>query len=188
MRRAGYILSSIDRGDAFLTVFEKEYIVVSLTSACEEAMQYQFGRAVPGQRTGSQLWYEAIKSLFCKEADMVQRPESPNLLRSVGSSCYILLHVDDMLMCGKADSVDNRFIFMLKKHHKASSSYLREEGDEISFVKRTHRLIGNGMLAISTHHKHIEQLMQLTGVKPTSRPKKVPGHPLLDEKRMILKL
>ena len=100
MRHAGYILSSIGRGDAFRLVL------------CEEAMQYQLGRALPGQRTGSQLWYEAIKSLFCKEADMVQRPESPNLLRSVGLSCYILLcHVDDMV-CGKADSVDNRFFYV----------------------------------------------------------------------------
>ena len=48
------------------------------------------------------------KVFSAKRQNMVQRPESPNLLRSVGSSCYILLHVDDMLMCGKADSVDNR--------------------------------------------------------------------------------
>ena len=71
---------------------------------------------------------------------------------------------------------------MLKIHHKVSGSFLRQEGDEISFLKRTHRLLQMGMLTISTHHKHIEQLMQITGVKPTSRPKKVPGHPLLDEK------
>ncbi len=71
---------------------------------------------------------------------------------------------------------------MLKKHHKVSSNFIREEGDEISFLKRTHRLINNDRLTISTHHKHVEQLMHLTGVKPTSRPKKVPGHPLLDEK------
>ena len=182
MRHAGYILASVDIGDAFLTVPQKEFTVVSLTSACGEVMQYQLGRVLPGQRTGSQLWYEAITSLLCKEADMVQCPESPNLLRSVDSSCYILLHVDDMLICGKSDFVDGKLIPMLKTHHKVSSSFLRQEGDEISFLKRTHRLISNGMLTISTHHKHIEQLMQITGVKPTSRPKKVPGHPLLDEK------
>lgn len=109
---------------------------------------------------------------------MVQCSASPNLLRSVDSSCYIiiLLHMDDMLICGEADFIDNRLIPMLKQHHKVSSSFIREEGDEISFLKRTH------LLTISTHHRHIEQILQITGVKPTSRPKRVPGHPLLDEK------
>ena len=181
MRHEGYILASVDIGDAFLTVPQKEYTVVSLTSAGGDVMQYQLGCVLPGQRTGSQLWYEAITSLLRREADMVQCPESPNLLRSSDFSCYILLHVDDMLICGKSDFIDNKLVPMLKKHHKVSSSFLREEGDEISFLKRTHRLIKDGMLTISTHHKHIEQLMQITGVKPTSRPKKVPGHPLLDE-------
>ena len=48
-----------------------------------------------------------------------------------------------MLICGKADFIDNKLIPTLKKHHKVSSNFLREEGDEISFLKRTHRLIGN---------------------------------------------
>ena len=113
---------------------------------------------------------------------MVQCPESPNLLRSANMDCYVLLHVDDMLICGKADFVDKSLLPMLKKHHKVSSNFIREEGDETSFLKRTHRLISNDMLTISAHHKHVEQLMHITGVKPTSRPKKVPGHPLLDEK------
>ena len=182
MRSEGYILGAIDIGDAFLTVPQKEFTVVSLLSASGEKADYQLGRVLPGQRTGSQLWYEAITSLLCSELGMVQCPESPNLLRSANMDCYVLLHVDDMLICGKADFVDHSLLPMLKKHHKVSSSFIREEGDEISFLKRTHRLINNDMLTISTHHKHVEQLMHLTGAKPTSRPKRVPGHPLLDEK------
>lgn len=77
MRLTGYIYPL---GDTFLTVSQKEYTVVSLTSAYGEVMQYQLGRVLPGQRTGSQHLYEAITSLLCKEADMVQCPESPNLL------------------------------------------------------------------------------------------------------------
>ncbi len=34
---------------------------------------------------------------------------------------------------------------------------------------------------IQSHPGHIEQLMKLAGVKASSRPKKVPGHPLIDE-------
>ena len=182
MRSEGYILGAIDIGDAFLTVPQKEFTVVSLLSASGERTDYQLGRVLPGQRTGSQLWYEAITGLLCSELGMVQCPESPNLLRSANMDCYVLLHVDDMLICGKSDFVDHSLLPMLKKHHKVSSSFIRAEGDEISFLKRTHRLISNDMLTISTHHKHVEQLMHLTGIKPTSRPKRVPGHPLLDEK------
>ena len=182
MRSEGYILGAIDIGDAFLTVPQKEFTVVSLLSASGERTDYQLGRVLPGQRTGSQLWYEAITGLLCSELGMVQCPESPNLLRSANMDCYVLLHVDDMLICGKSDFVDHSLLPMLKKHHKVSSSFIRAEGDEISFLKRTHRLISNDMLTVSTHHKHVEQLMHLTGIKPTSRPKRVPGHPLLDEK------
>ena len=182
MRSEGHILGAVDIGDAFLTVPQKEFTVVSLSSASGEQTGFQLGRVLPGQRTGSQLWYEAITGLLCSELGMVQCPESPNLLRSANMDCYILLHVDDMLICGKADFVDNSLLPMLKRHHKVSSSFIREEGDEILFLKRTHRLISNDMLTISTHHKHVEQLMHITGVKPTSKPKHVPGHLLLDEK------
>ena len=128
------------------------------------------------------VWFEAITNLQCSEMDMVKCPEPPNLLGSVDASCYILLHVnDDMVICGKSDFVDNRSLPMLKKHHKVSSSFIREEADEVSFLKRTHRLVSNDMLTLSAHHRHVEHLMQITGVKPTGRPKKVPGHPLLDE-------
>jgi len=89
-----------------------------------------------------------LSRIFC-EADMIQGPDSPSLLPSVDSFCFILLYVDDMLICGKADFIDNNLIPMLKKHRKVSSSFLRKEGDEISFLKRIHRLIGNGMLTIS---------------------------------------
>ena len=165
----------------FLRMRSAGYILV-LSSASGEQTGYQLGRVLPGQRTGSRLWYEAITGLLCSELSMVQCPESPNLLRSANLDCYVLLHVDDMLICGKADFVDKPLLPMLKKHHKVSSNFIREEGDEISFLKRTHRLISNDMLTISAHHKHVEQLMHITGVKPTSRPKKVHGHPLLDEK------
>ena len=80
MRSEGFILGAIDIGDAFLTVPQKDYSVVSLTSASGEVMEHELGRVLPGQWTGSQLWYEAITSLLCSELDMVQSPESPNLL------------------------------------------------------------------------------------------------------------
>ena len=48
-------------------------------------------------------------------------------------------------------------------------------------MKRTHRLLADGRLAIAPHPRHIEQLMKLTGIKATSKPKRVPGHAAIDE-------
>ena len=58
---------------------------------------------------------------------------------------------------------------------------MQEPGDEITFLKRNHRLLEGGKLTIQSHPRHVEQLMKLSGVKASSRPKKVPGHPLIDE-------
>ena len=87
MKSEGFVLGAIDIGDAFLTVPQKDYTVVSLVRASGEVMDYQLGRVLPGQRTGSQLWYEAITNLLCSELDMVQCPEWPNLLRSSDMKC-----------------------------------------------------------------------------------------------------
>ena len=86
-----------------------------------------------------------------------------------------------MLITGDKQIVTNKRLGVLQKHYKVSSSFIEGIGDEISFLKRSHRLLGDGKLVIQSHPRHIEQLMKLAGVKASSRPKKVPGHPLIDE-------
>ena len=84
-------------------------------------------------------------------------------------------------MCGKTDYVLDKFVFTLQKHYKISASYLQEVGDELTFLKRSHRLLANGKLAIAPHPRPVEQLMKLTGVKATSKPKRVPEHAVMEE-------
>ena len=136
---------------------------------------------LPGQRAGSQWWYEDILHVLCAELGMVQCEPYPNLLANKDRSCLILLHVDDMLVTGDKQFVTNKLLDVLQKHYKVSSSFIQDIGDEISFLKRSHRLLGGGKLVIQSHPRHIEQLMKLAGVKASSQPKKVPGHPLIDE-------
>ena len=177
----GFLLGAIDIGDAFLTVTQREPTVVTAVDSLNKSTTFALGKVLPGQRAGSQWWYESITELLCSELDMRQCKSYPNLLSTPDHSCLILLHVDDMLICGKDTFIDGKLVPMLEKHHRISSAFIRQVGDEISFLKRTHRLVSPDKLTISTHPRHIEQLMKLTGVKPTSRPKKVPGHPLMDE-------
>ena len=84
------------------------------------------------------------------------------------------------LESGLYGSVTNWFP-LWKNTNKISRSFLQEVGDELTFLKRSHNLLVNGRLATSPHPRHIEQLMKLTGVKATSKPKRVPGHPSIDE-------
>ena len=51
----------------------------------------------------------------------------------------------------------------------------------LTFLKRSHKLLANGKLAIAPRPRHIEQLMKLTGVKATSKPKRVPGDAVMEE-------
>ena len=51
----------------------------------------------------------------------------------------------------------------------------------LTFLKRSHKLLANGKLAIAPRPRHIQQLMKLTGVKATSKPKRVPGDAVMEE-------
>ena len=175
-REEGYLLSAIDVADAFLTVKQREKTKVTLDSGV-----FELGKVLPGQRAGSQWWYEDLTSVLCAELQMKQCEEYPNLLCNDDRTCMVLLHVDDMLVCGKKDYVFDKFGPTLQKHYKISASYLQDVGDELTFLKRTHRLLADGRLAIAPHPRHIEQLMKLTGIKATSKPKRVPGHAAIDE-------
>ena len=88
---------------------------------------FELGKVLPGQRAGSQWWYEDLTSVLCAELQMKQCEEYPNLLCNDDRTCMVLLHVDDMLVCGKKDYVLNRFVSTLQKHYKISASYLQEE-------------------------------------------------------------
>ena len=153
--------------------------MVSLTNAIGEKCSFNLGKVLRGQRAGNQWWYEDIADVLCNELEMVQCEPYPNLLANKDRSCLILLHVDDMLVAGGKHFVTNKLLGVLQQHYKVSSNFIQEIGDELTFVKRSHRLLGGGKCDTITPTSHyIKQLMKLAGVKASSRPKKVPGHPL----------
>ncbi len=171
-RDEGFVLAAIDVADAFLTVGQRERTKVSLVNAVGTTTVFQLGKVLPGQRAGSQWWYEDLTGVLCAELQMKQCEKYPNLLCNDDRSCLVLLHVDDRLICGKKEYVHGKLIPTLENHYKISSSFLQEVGDELTFLKRSHKLLMNGRLAISRHPRHIEQLMKLTGVTATSKPKR----------------
>eukprot|EP00434_Breviolum_minutum_P037111 symbB.v1.2.032893.t1/scaffold4013.1/size46388/4 len=179
--RDGHILGAVDVADAFLTVKQREATLVTACDSLGNKTDYSLGRVLPGQRLGSQLWYEDFSTYLKHELNFCQCGAYPSLLKESGGRCYLLLHVDDMLISGDAKFIDEKLVPLLQKKYKISSSFIRSVGDELVFLKRTHRLVSTDRLIISTHPKHVEQLVKLTGIKTSGALKKVPGHPQMDD-------
>ena len=179
--RDGHILGAVDVADAFLTVQQREATLVTACDSFGNKTDYSLGRVLPGQRLGSQLWYEDFSTFLKNELNFCQCGAYPSLLKESGGRCYLLLHVDDMLISGDAKFIDEQLVPLLQKKYKISSSFIRFVGDELVFLKRTHKLVSNDRLTISTHPKHVEQLVKLTGIKTSGALKKVPGHPQMDD-------
>ena len=98
----GHILGAVDVADAFLTVKQREATLVTACDSLGNKTDYSLGRVLPGQRLGSQLWYEDFSTYSKDELKFCQCGAYPSLLKESGGRCYRLLHVDDMLVSGDA--------------------------------------------------------------------------------------
>ena len=94
---------------------------------------------LPGQRDGSVTWYNDFTNEMKAAVGVELLPESPALFRLPASAGGGYVHVDDML-CGGVTAVLERLEQHLASKFKISSEWLREVGDEVSFLKRRHLL------------------------------------------------
>ncbi len=143
--------------------------------------EYSLGKVLPGQRAGSQLWYESFSAMLKEKLGMQQCESYPSLRKAPSNSCFLLLHVDDMMVVEDASYIDSKFLSALNASNKVSCSSIRAVGDEVAFLKRTRRLVTCDRSTISAHPKRIDQLVKLAGIKPSNVWQKTPGHPLIDE-------
>ena len=93
------------------------------------------------------------------------------------SSAPCRRHVDNR----RFEVSDDKLIPLLQQRYNISSSFIRVVGDELVFLKRTHKMVFVDRLTISTHPKQVEQLVKLAGIKTSGAMKKVPGHPQIDD-------
>ena len=112
---SGWILASADIKDAYLTVR-------------------------PGQRDGSANWYEDLSTYVTQRLETSTVAEAPTFFRSSSADLIFNVHVDDLLMAGSPEAVDN-MLAVLGKKYELNVEFLRHEGDEISFLKRKHVLL-----------------------------------------------
>ena len=156
--RPGHIMMSLDVTDAYLCVSQTTDVWVSLYG-----QSYQLRRLLPGQREGSARWYEVFAAALT-EAGATAWDACPALFRLRDNQGAALTHVDDLLGEGEHEALRRLTDFLCTKF-KCSVQFLVKTGDSISFLKREHCLTADNTLVIRSHPKHLERLMEITGVK-----------------------
>ena len=171
-----FVMSAIDITDAFLTVDQREPTLVS----CGEVV-FSLGKVLPGQRDGSQAWYESMTGFMKDNLQMESCVAYPSLLKAPHSACVMLLHVDDMQVVSTLKFFREELVPALLSRYKASVHEMIEVGDSIDFLKRRHVLVDNDTIHIQQHSRHFDKLFEVVGVSADSKPKKTPCHELINE-------
>ena len=179
----GYVLSAIDIdiADAFLMVPQRELTVVTCELAAGDTMNFVLGKVLPGQRDGAQLWHESFSAFLRDERQICEFPAYPSLLKTKGDECLLLLHVDDVLCLTRKNYLDETLMPALKTKYKVACETISKVGDELTFLKRHHVMVSEDEMAIQSHPKHLERLFDLLCINCKLKPKRTPGHPMLDE-------
>ena len=61
--------------------------------------------------------------------------------KSKTGDCFLMIHVDDLLVVGTRKAVMEELIPALKTKYSVSVETMSKGGDEVSFLKRSHCLI-----------------------------------------------
>ena len=171
-----FVLCAMDITDAFLTVDQIQPTIVSSGSET-----FALGKVLPGQRDGSQMWYDSLTSFVGEELGITGCSAYPSLLKSPCGCCLILLHVDDMMIAATKIYFTESFVPVILKRYKATIHVMEKVGDSIEFLKRSHDLVEDDVIHIRQSSKHFDKLFEVVGIKPGLVAKKVPCHPLMNE-------
>ncbi|CAE7264057.1 unnamed protein product [Symbiodinium sp. CCMP2592] len=160
----GWSLLSLDVSDAFLQCKQQHDTLTKV-----DGKWYKLFRMLPGQRDGSATWFQ---DFMCEiRAAVAAEPlaEQPVLFRiphaEGNHKCQGggMVHVDDMLSAGltaRLQELENH----LKSKFKVSSEWIRQVGDEVSFLKRRLILVSPNLLVVEPDIKYLEKLLKITGL------------------------
>ena len=79
---------------------------------------------------------------------MVEFKPYPSILKSKNGDCFLMIHVDDLLVVGTRKAVMEELTPALKTKYTVSVETMSKGGDEVSFLKRSHCLIDDGRMLI----------------------------------------
>ena len=130
-------MGSLDIKDAFLMADQEEPLQVTT-----KVGKFKVKKNLPGQRKAARSWYEFIAN-YLEKKGMTFCPENPCLGRR-GGGLFLLLHVDDMMLCGMKSEVE-KLIQELKSELNISYKIAQHEGDQFEFLKRKYVLREDGI-------------------------------------------
>ena len=164
----------MDVSDAFLQVPQPVPRKVTL-----DGEDFIILKCLPGQRDASRLWYSFFVQRLSEHFDVSVCLEQPCILRCQDKG-VLLLHVDDVLVCGDEAWISRELIPKLETEFKLTYTVVkRQEGGCLDFLKRVHKIEPNyESITIVSENKHatllidryseIEAKMPRTAFTPTS--------------------
>ncbi|CAE7834903.1 RE2 [Symbiodinium sp. CCMP2592] len=161
----GWVLRSFDVSDAFLMVKQREELYIRLDNEV-----YRVWKCLPGQQLAPVYWHDELSGdlQVCGLTGNVACPVVYG-----GKDQAATVHVDDGLLGGFEDQVDQTVGVLKEKYKLECSPPLKDVGDQLRFLKRTLEVVPEG-LRIVIDPKYVEKILQVLGIsKPRSR--KVPS-------------
>ena len=159
-------IAAIDVKDAYLEVPQESPVVADLPSDYTGQGRFIFLRCVPGQRNGSQRWYDYYTGYMKGEFNLETCLENPAVMRVPQGP--MLLHADDELCLAPVDWLRETFIPKLQQRFEVSFEIACEVGDTFTFLKRKHTILEHGIL-VQTPEVYIHQMASILGIKHASK-------------------
>ena len=157
-----YGIASIDVKDAFLEVPQQTPLVANMPSDFAGSGRYIFLRCVPGQRDGSQRWFQFYVDYLRDNMKVESRLENPAVMRTEHGP--MLLHIDDDLVLAPVAWLRETLVPLLKQRFEISVTIAALPGDVFTFLKRKHTILEHGIL-IETPSSYIKHMADILGIK-----------------------
>ena len=142
----------------------------SLLSLGLEIVGFAFGRCFQAKGTAQVLGSQSLPSSWAK----VPAQEQPALFSLEERRGAGMLHVDDVMSTGSTPCLQSLEKPVGSKY-KLHSEWFLDIGDEACFLKRKHMLVQPDLLLIVPSVKHVDKLLELTGLsKAKLRVRKTP--------------
>ena len=161
-RASGWSMNAVDVADAYLTCSQGSPTVTSVKLG-HQTLWFRLDKCLPGQRDGSSRWFGDFSSYLSEHCQTEQMPQMTSILRFPAKKGAGLLHVDDLLAAGVTSVLEDCCAQLCKKY-TISVQWIRDVNDQLMFLKKKHILISDGELCIQVHGKHLDRLLDLTGL------------------------
>ena len=172
-----FVAMVLDIKDAFLMVDQPADEKASIRYGMK---RYKLKKCLPGQRTAARHWFDLFKDTAI-EFGMESNPLQPTLLMKF-EKIYLTVHVDDVLMIGKPEELNNFVRFLEKKSWKTEVNGPFEEGStNFNYLKREFELNSAGCI-VRPDTKRIRELAKVVMLQSHHVLKKVPGKNTFNKK------